>query len=61
MTSRLRCVRCQDVIGAYEPVVAVQDGLVRETSAAAEPWLLRGDGEHYHRACYTLAMGNEPA
>lgn len=51
-----RCAHCGDVIGVYEPLVAiVDDGLVRETSRAAEPHLvLTARDAMYHSVCYEL-------
>lgn len=55
---RLRCARCGDVIGIYEPLIVVSGDRVRETSLAAEPELPLAGAEHYHRACYA---GSPPA
>jgi hypothetical protein len=49
------CRRCGDVIGAYEPMVVLADGLARSTSRAAEPKGERLIGECYHAACYEQA------
>jgi hypothetical protein len=57
---RLRCVRCGEVIGAYEPLVALLDGRTRNTSKAAEAGGDGALGECYHRACYALAYA-EPS
>lgn len=47
-----RCGACRDVIGVYEPMVHVFDGLARQTSLAAEPQIeCSGDG-CYHLGCY---------
>jgi hypothetical protein len=46
------CRDCGDVIGAYEPMVVLTDGLARSTSRAAEPKDERLVGECYHGACY---------
>ena len=47
-----RCGACRDVIGVYEPMVHVFDGLARRTSLAAEPQIeCSGDG-CYHLGCY---------
>jgi hypothetical protein len=48
----LRCAHCGDVIGVYEPLVVVHDGVARTTSAAAEPHLGEEPGERFHRACH---------
>lgn len=53
-----RCGACRDVIGVYEPMVHVFDGLARQTSLAAEPQIkCSGDG-CYHLGCYG-ALGDE--
>ncbi len=52
VTDQLRCAHCGDVIGIYEPLVAIDDGGVRETSCAAEADLTPLDGTHLHRTCY---------
>jgi len=55
---RLRCWHCQDVIGAYEPMV-LETRLGRsDTSLAAEPWLYDTDQPCFHRACYAQARGD---
>jgi hypothetical protein len=57
----LRCDLCADVIGVYEPLIALIDGQVVETSLAshqdAGPL---GEG-CYHRACYRLRHDSDPA
>jgi hypothetical protein len=52
---RLRCARCGDVIGVYEPLVLVEAHGSRPTSYAAEPELIRAAGELFHRNCHTQA------
>lgn len=54
MDLALRCQRCGDVIGAYEPMIVLEDGDARETSKAADPKAASERGEHYHRDCYLL-------
>lgn len=46
------CVHCGDVIGAYEPMMLVEDGKPRKTSASAEQDRDPHAGECYHVACY---------
>jgi len=46
----LRCTRCGDVIGVYEPLVILTDGQAYETSLAVRPDL-SPHGEYYHRDC----------
>ncbi len=53
MGKNMRCERCGDVIGVYEPLVQVSDGQARLTSAAAEPQIGDEPGERFHRACFT--------
>lgn len=56
---RLRCKRCDQVIGVYEPIVVVTDGRAQTTSIAADG--RPGDpGERYHRACFVEAHGEDP-
>jgi hypothetical protein len=55
----LRCDLCGDVIGAYEPLVALVAGKPRTAVRRA---ILGGEleaGECYHDACYT-ATTTEP-
>jgi hypothetical protein len=53
MDEKLRCAHCSDVIGAYEPLVVLLDGMARDTSKIAETDDGGPLGECYHRACYT--------
>lgn len=48
----LRCRRCGDVIGVYEPLIRVTEGRLLESSRAVAPELSDDDAEHYHRACF---------
>jgi len=52
-----RCAHCGVVIGAYEPLVILEEGGPRHTSVAAEPGLSKEECEHFHRACYDVAFG----
>jgi hypothetical protein len=54
---KLRCAYCGEVIGAYEPLVALLDGRARSTSKMAEAADGGPLGECYHRACYTTTHG----
>ncbi|HET7051205.1 MAG TPA: hypothetical protein VFI54_23265 [Solirubrobacteraceae bacterium] len=47
-----RCEACRDVIGVYEPLVQVFDGLARQTSLAAEPEIECSGAGCYHLGCY---------
>lgn len=49
---QMRCRQCGDVIGYYEPLVLLERGQARASSAAAEPQLGNAPGERFHRACY---------
>jgi predicted ATPase len=61
MERTLRCRRCDDVIGAYEPMVVVRDGRARTTSRAAARQSLDDADECYHEACYAeLVDQNAP-
>jgi len=57
---RPRCAVCHDVIGVYEPLVHVFEGLVWRTSRAAEPAVAGAAGTLYHAGCYER-MGTELA
>ncbi len=51
----MRCGRCGEVIGVYEPLVHVIDGIAHKTSRAADPALADADpGTCFHLACSTL-------
>lgn len=58
---RLTCDHCAEVIGVYEPLVAVSRSEVRETSVAAEPTIESEPGERYHLACYLIRSGSQEA
>jgi hypothetical protein len=55
---KLRCAHCGDVIGTYEPMVALIDGHARDTSKAAEIGNEGRLGDCYHQACYPHARGD---
>ena len=57
---RLRCRRCADVIGAYEPMVLETPHGLRHTSLAAEPELYGSDVPCFHHACYAEANDLDP-
>ena len=46
------CDHCHGVIGVYEPLVALLDGQVIETSRAARADAAALGEGCYHRACY---------
>ena len=48
----IRCRHCGDVIGVYEPLVAVVGKVSRESSLAREPSLADGAMLRYHRCCH---------
>jgi hypothetical protein len=47
-----RCAVCDDVIGVYEPAIAVLGGVPREISRAAEPRFPFDGARCYHLGCY---------
>lgn len=48
-----RCEQCGEVIGVYEPLFHVLDGVAVETSRAAQSELSYGArGSYYHARCY---------
>ena len=60
MRDQLRCLKCGDLIGVYEPLVRVHDGQPQETSRAAHPDPCDG-APCYHRRCYEeLSASGEP-
>jgi hypothetical protein len=48
----LRCARCGELIGVYEPLVHVIGETVRRTSRAADPEIATQTGCFYHDGCY---------
>jgi hypothetical protein len=52
---RLRCARCGDAVGIYEPLVVIDAQGARQSSYAADPRLLRGGAELLHCACHAPA------
>ena len=54
---RLRCRRCAEVIGAYEPMVLTTPDGPQQTSLAAEPKLYSSEAPCFHRACYAEVGG----
>ena len=60
MTEPLRCACCGDVIGVYEPLIALAGGRARETSLAAEAVPAEGRADCYHRACYDAHRHTRP-
>jgi hypothetical protein len=52
MRKPLHCCVCDDVIGVYEPLIALVNGSARTTSRAAEPGLPGAAAPYYHEACY---------
>lgn len=61
MSKVLRCFHCEDVIGVYEPLIAVVGGWTRVTSKAAEPKIADQADECYHHACYETMLGEHRA
>jgi hypothetical protein len=52
MNEAMRCARCGEVIGVYEPLVALIDGRPLETSLLAELAPDPAAGTLFHRACF---------
>ncbi len=46
-----RCGICGEIMGVYEPLVCVINGVPRETSRAGDPLLARSAEVCYHAAC----------
>jgi hypothetical protein len=57
VSARLRCRDCEDIIGAYEPMVVVTHHGPQETSLAADPALYETEHPCFHRACYVATHG----
>jgi hypothetical protein len=53
----LRCFHCEDVIGVYEPLIAVVGRWTCVTSKAAEPNIADQADECYHAVCYEQVLG----
>ncbi len=51
----VRCHVCAEVIGVYEPLIALLHGQPLETSRAAREGVGAYNEECFHRACYTPA------
>ncbi len=47
----LLCELCGERIGVYEPIVAIEDDVPRETALAREPELLRTRPKVMHALC----------
>jgi hypothetical protein len=54
MEKPMRCLHCGDIIGVYEPLVALSEGRALETSLAAGTVSSERDASCYHRHCYVL-------
>ena len=54
----LRCFHCEDVIGVYEPLIAVVGRWTCVTSKAAEPNIADQADACYHAACYEQVLAN---
>jgi hypothetical protein len=56
------CAHCGEPVGAYEPMVTVENGRARRTSRTAELRAGRLASEHrYHQACYVIEDAEPPA
>ena len=55
----MRCARCGEVIGVYEPIIALSGGIARETSRAARlERAPQADERCYHRSCIEPREGD---
>ncbi len=61
MHTTLRCKRCDDVIGVYEPMIVLDEGHARATARAAELDGTKLDGELYHPACWAQLTASSTA
>lgn len=60
MDGTLRCHHCGEVIGTYEPMTVLAEGVARRTSRAAERNTEAPVDECYHSACYSRLHGEGP-
>jgi hypothetical protein len=49
--AKLRCAKCEEIIGVYEPLVHVVGGVALRTSRAAEPEIVHARPV-YHATCW---------
>ncbi len=56
-----RCAQCGEVLGTYEPLLLIEDGVARRTSFAAEPELALASETHsyLHPACARAVLSEE--
>jgi hypothetical protein len=52
----LRCHRCGDQIGVYEPLLTLVNGRAYETSRIADPQAAASFSECYHRECFKAML-----
>jgi hypothetical protein len=52
---QVRCERCRDVVGVYEPVIALVEGEALRTSLAIMPERLRG-APCFHESCFESGL-----
>jgi len=57
MTEIMRCRHCGDVIGAYEPLVALRDGQPQVGSRLTLEDRQWGEAACYHRRCFIERHG----
>jgi hypothetical protein len=57
----LRCARCGEIIGIYEPTIVLAGEEIRETARAADDRLPVKGAAHYHRDCYAAITAEAPA
>jgi hypothetical protein len=58
MNDTLRCHHCGEVIGAYEPLVAFDDGRPHLGSRLTLP-RAAGDATYFHRSCFVERHGED--
>ncbi len=61
MREPIRCRHCGDVVGVYEPLVALIGGSAHETSLAVDATLAEREADFYHRACYEIHRHTRPS
>ncbi|HXW58123.1 MAG TPA: hypothetical protein VEJ23_01465 [Solirubrobacteraceae bacterium] len=57
MSAKIRCRHCGDVIGVYEPMIALVGGEAVRTSIAADA--RTGAEDCFHDACYASMHGED--
>lgn len=55
----LRCRHCSDLIGVYEPLVVLRDGVPVRTSRAAAPGQPLDASQCFHAECFESRTASE--